>query len=151
MAPDPVALAIHTCQTTLTRLARDHPQVTANMHAGTITHTNSATVDPGGAVVWTPVEAAANLRIQTQAGRYQILLEQAAALLAAADVIRQLNITANTTPLAQRDRCTGGTGDWADPTCQRLAVVNRWIDGTHHNLCYACDQRRYRTSRTVDP
>lgn len=44
-----------------------------------------------------------------------------------------------------RHRCSGGTGDWADPTCTRLAVRTERIDGVAHDLCWACIKRHQRS------
>ena len=152
MSVDPVARQLQTAAECIGRLQRDHRTVTANMAAGMIPvrSITSISTDPDGSVTWTSVEAQGNLRIHTQVGRYQQLVELALANLLEADLLRGLNVTANTTPLVERDRCTGGAGDWADPSCERIAVVSRWIDGTNHGLCYACDQRRYRAARVVD-
>jgi len=159
---DPVYRALRTARSCLDRLERDHATVRANMAAGqqpTLSQ-GVATADPDGNVTWTRVEADGNTRIHLGIGRYQQLImyatanmlqaekliEYAAAGLLEADLMRGLNVTANTAPLASRDRCTGGAGDWADPACERLSVVDRWVDGVQHQLCYGCDKRRQRAA-----
>jgi len=143
---DPVDRNLRTIASCLTRLQRDHPMVRANMAAGqqpTLSQ-GVATADPDGNVTWTRVEADGNTRIHLGIGRYQMLIEHALVNLLEADLMRGLNVTANTAPLVSRDRCTGGAGDWADPACERLSVVDRWVDGVQHQLCYGCDKRRQR-------
>jgi hypothetical protein len=98
--------------------------------------------DPDGSVTWTSVEAQGNLRIHTQVGHYQNLIEHALVALLEADLLRGLNVTANTVPLAARERCDGGHGDWADPACERNSVsATIWIDGVQHQLCQRCWDR----------
>jgi hypothetical protein len=141
MAVDPVARGLQTAADCVARLQRDHRNVTANMAAGmtpvrTITN---ITTDPDGSVTWTSVEAQGNLRIQTKVGYYQQLVERALAALLEADLLRGLNVTANTVPLVAHERCDGGHGDWADPTCERNAVSKGiWIDGVQYQLCDRC-------------
>jgi hypothetical protein len=156
MAKDPVARAIQTAQDCLRRLERDHRQVTANMAAGHIPQTIGITIgtpDPNGRVTWTPTEAAGNLRIHSQASRYQQLINHALSNLQEADSIRGLNVTANTTPLVEQDRCDGGAGSWADPTCERNALNDGnkpraiWIEGRQHQLCDKC-WGRYRQQQS---
>jgi len=145
---DPVYRALRTARSCLDRLERDHPTVRANMAAGqqpTLSQ-GVATADPDGNVTWTKVEADGNTRIHLGIGRYQMLIEHALVNLLEADLMRGLNVTANTAPLATRDRCTGGAGEWADPSCERLSVVDRWVDGVQHQLCYGCDKRRQRAA-----
>jgi hypothetical protein len=144
---DPVYRALRTAAACLMRLERDHAQVRANMAAGLkvgATTTTGGYGDPAGNVTWTGVEADGNTRIALGVGRYQTLIEHALANLLEADLMRGLNVTANTAPLAAKERCTGGAGEWADPSCERLAVVHRWVDGVHHGLCYGCDKARQR-------
>ena len=48
---------------------------------------------------------------------------------------------------AQRARCTGGEGDWADPDCDRLevkTVPSEEIRGTRLGVCWTCNSRRTR-------
>ena len=148
MTEDPVYRALRTARSCLDRLERDHATVRANMAAGqqpTLSQ-GVATADPDGNVTWTRVEADGNTRIHLGIGRYQMLIEHALVNLLEADLMRSANVTSNTAPLASRDRCTGGMGEWANPSCERLAVVNRWVDGTQHALCYGCDKARQRAA-----
>jgi hypothetical protein len=158
MAVDPVARSIATAQDCLRRLERDHRQVVANMAAGAIPATIGVSVstDPAGTVTWTPTEAAGNLRLRTQVTRYQQLIEYALVNLLEADLLRGLNVTANTTPIVEKERCDGGARDWANPSCEANAVRgNRgttplWIDGRQHQLCQTCwDRYRKQKSRAI--
>jgi len=159
MTVDPVARGLQTAAECVARLQRDHRAVTANMAAGMVparTIAIGVTSDLDGSVTWTSVEASGNLRIHTQVGRYQQLVEYALIALLEADLLRGLNVTANTAPLAAADRCDGGHGDWADPTCEQNALnLNGrneprafWIDGIQHQLCQRCfDRYRQQKSR----
>jgi hypothetical protein len=153
MAVDPVARSIATAQDCLRRLERDHRQVTANMAAGHIPATIGVSVstDPGGSVTWTPTEAAGNLRLHTGVTRYQQLIEYALVNLLEADLMRGLNVTANTTPIVEQIRCDGGAGEWADVTCEANAVRdNIWVEGRQHQLCSRCWNRyRQQKSRAI--
>jgi len=158
---DPVYRALRTARSCLDRLERDHATVRANMAAGqqpTLTQ-GVATADPDGNVTWTRVEADGNTRIHLGIGRYQMLIEHALVNLLEADLMRGLNVTANTTPAAAKVRCDGGAGDWADPTCERNAVTlssddatakGIWIEGHQHQLCQRCwDRYRQQKHREV--
>jgi len=137
---DPVYRALRTARSCLDRLERDHPTVRANMAAGqqpTLSQ-GVATADPDGNVTWTRVEADGNTRIHLGIGRYQMLIEHALVNLLEADLMRGLNVTANTAPIATQTRCSGGAGDWADPTCEANSVKDVWVNGHHHLLCYEC-------------
>jgi len=145
LSVDPIARQLQTAAECVARLQRDHRAVTANMAAGMVparSLTVTATADPDGSVTWTSVEASGNLRIHTQVGRYQQLVEHALVNLLEADLLRGLNVTANTVPLVAQERCDGGHGDWADPTCERNAVSKAiWIEGIQHQLCQRCWDR----------
>ena len=151
MTVDPVARELQTAAECLARLQRDHRAVTANMAAGMIPVRSAVNIssDPDGAVTWTSVEASGNLRMQTKVGRYQQLIEHALVNLLEADLLRGLNVTANTVPLVAQERCDGGHGDWADPSCERNAVSKAiWIDGIQHQLCQRCwDRYRQQKAR----
>jgi len=151
MGVDPVARELQTAAECLARLQRDHRAVTANMAAGMVPvrSTSNVNTDPDGNVTWTSVEASGNLRMQTKVGRYQELIEHALVNLLEADLLRGLNVTANTVPLVAQERCDGGHGDWADPACERNAVSKTiWIDGIQHQLCQRCwDRYRQQKSR----
>lgn len=154
MAVDPIAKDLQTAADCLKRLERDHVAVRARMAAGVIpTQTASLSIqssgDPDGSVSWTSVESAGNLRIHTQASRYQDLIRYALVNLLEADLLRGLTVTANTTPETARIRCDGGAGEWADPTCERNSVSDKiWIEGHQHQLCQRCwDRYRQRQHR----
>lgn len=151
MSVDPVARELQTAAECVARLQRDHRAVTANMAAGMVPLRSAVNVssDPDGAVTWTSVEASGNLRMQTKVGRYQELIEHALVNLLEADLLRGLNVTANTAMLTDSIRCDGGAGDWADPSCTRNQVVTLWIAGHQHDLCEICWRRWRSVSKTA--
>ena len=53
-----------------------------------------------------------------------------------ADELESVRDLAGTDDAVRAARCTGGEGEWADPTCSRLAV--------YAGICDACRQRRKR-------
>jgi len=144
MTEDPVYRALRTARSCLDRLERDHATVRANMAAGqqpTLTQ-GVATADPDGNVNWTRVDADGNTRIHLGIGRYQMLIEHALVNLLEADLMRSANVKVNTAPIAAAGRCDGGADEWADPTCERIAVTSQWWNGTQLALCDSCERRR---------
>lgn len=82
----------------------------------------------------------AYLRIDSLAAEFAGLCAQ---LVAEVESVRDLGV--DTELEWQRHRCTGGTGDWADPTCTRIAVRNVNVGGgLQLPLCWACLKRRQR-------
>jgi len=134
---DPVYRALRTARSCLDRLERDHATVRANMAAGqqpTLSQ-GVATADPDGNVTWTRVEADGNTRIHLGIGRYQMLIEHALVNLLEADLMRGLNVTANTAPIVKENRCDG----WDNPGCEDNAVKGDiWVDGHAYQLCQRC-------------
>lgn len=99
--------------------------------------------------------AAAGERARMKHARLDLLTMHIYGLVG--ELVQEIRTTSDpgtdTTAEASRARCSGGTGDWADPTCERNAVKTYRITGVEYDLCDACRQRYHRDQRraTMSP
>lgn len=120
-------------------LARNMPTVLAVLSRDTPDGWPAGTLGGGGGSgVSMPTEAAAiaGLYTRTQYATIAGLASEARGLVAQlVAAVQDVSVEVDTSAAQRQSRCTGGEGEWADPSCTRNAV-------TRDGLCDACRQRR---------